>query len=361
MSENNKLPKYQHIADLLRSAIRTGKLGVGDRLPSFAQMYRDHGATATTMRRVYELLEKDNLIERRSGSGVYVAEPTNGLTGNVGVIGREVAGRGKTHFGLYLLNGIEKFTTKHNQHMLFLDSSGGLDEDGIKKVDGLLLLNDERQSHQLSNLPKHLPRVSLFRREDDVVNVITDEQSGGKQATSYLIEQGHRRIACLMEELPDIPAQRLLGYKDALEDARIAVVPEWMRLTPSLFAMENHSNYLEWGRQNMQEWLRQGWADMGCTALLVQNDEAAIGVMQVLAEEGIKVPDRVSVMAFDGTDLCDHVSPRLCSMKLPFTEIGYKAAEILHQQIYLNKIEIQTVMLPMTLRPGESVAKILTE
>lgn len=47
--------------------------------------------------------------------------------------------------------------------------------------------------------------------------------------------------------------------------------------------------------------VKGGWRETGCSAILVQNDVAAIGVIQILQKEGIKVTEEVSVMGFDGT------------------------------------------------------------
>jgi LacI family transcriptional regulator len=110
----------------------------------------------------------------------------------------------------------------------------------------------------------------------------------------------------------------------------------------------------------MKKWLSDGWRETGCTAILAQNDVAAIGVMQILQEEGIRVPDDVSVMGFDGTEICDLVSPRLWSVMLPLAQIGAKAVEILNRQIAGEADAGETILLPLHLRQGESVARIAT-
>jgi DNA-binding LacI/PurR family transcriptional regulator len=353
-------PKYLHLADTLRSRIQSGELKAGDRLPSLVQMYRDHGATQATMHRVYELLEKENLIERRGGSGVYVTEGKSTFTGTVGIIGRKDSYYGQANYNYELLGGIERFTAQNNQHVLFLGNYTNPDLSAYEKVDGVLTFNVEYQAERLKYLPPILPRVSLFIKENEAANVVADDMGGAKQATEHLIQLGHQRISCLFEKHLSVSRQRLAGYREALDEAGIEGNVQWMRLTDVLYAGENHPTYLEWGHANMKEWLREGWADLGCSAILAQNDAAAIGVMQALQKEGIDVPGQVSVMGFDGTELCNHVTPKLCSMKIPFAEIGYKAAEILHQQIYRGQREIQTIMLPMSLRAGGSVAPITT-
>jgi GntR family transcriptional regulator len=68
MPTSVKKAKYQQIAESLRSRLKSDEMKAGDRLPSFTQMYREHGASVATMSRVYELLENEGLIERRGVS-----------------------------------------------------------------------------------------------------------------------------------------------------------------------------------------------------------------------------------------------------------------------------------------------------
>jgi len=118
--------------------------------------------------------------------------------------------------------------------------------------------------------------------------------------------------------------------------------------------------YRDWAQKHMREWLRNDWHDSGCTAILVQNEVAAIGVMQILQEEGIKVPQDVSVMGIDGTELCDLVTPRLTAVALPLEQIGIRAMDVLNRQIAGEDLAAESIMLPVSLLPGESVARPAT-
>jgi LacI family transcriptional regulator len=107
----------------------------------------------------------------------------------------------------------------------------------------------------------------------------------------------------------------------------------------------------------MRLWLDEGFGKLDCTAIFVQNEMAAIGVMQILQQERWKVPQDISVVGFDGTELCDYAMPRLTAMELPLEQIGAKAVEILNRQIAGVAPEIQTITLPVRLRDGGSVAQ----
>ena len=108
----------------------------------------------------------------------------------------------------------------------------------------------------------------------------------------------------------------------------------------------------------MQVWLQEDWRALGCTAILAQNDHMAIGVMQVLQEANLDVPGEVSVMGVDGTELCDHTTPRLSSVQLPLEQIGARAVDLLVEQIESGQPEEQIIVLPAKLRAAASTAPV---
>jgi LacI family transcriptional regulator len=348
-------PKYLHLADTLRSQIQSGELKAGDRLPSLVQMYRDHGATQATMHRAYELLEKDNLIERRGGSGVYVVEPERELTGNIGFIGSDSHAERIIPFSTNIQEGIQQAIAKHEQHLLYLGTKDSWKGRRCEQVDGILICDIENPGTVLEMVPPGLPCVSMLKTVDGISSVTADDYHGAKTATKYLLSLGHRRIACLMEKLPSQARRRFSGYWDALLEEEVKLEDEWIRLTSS---PSEGVHYLEWGKEQMRQWLRKGWSDLQCTALLVQNETSAIGVMQVLKEVGIKVPQEISVMGFDGTELCAYSTPTLCAMELPLREIGAKAVEVLNRQILEGTEDTSSIIFPLRIREGASVSPV---
>lgn len=362
MTTTAEKPKYIKLADHLRERIHGGDLKIGDRLPSYAEMYREFGATTATVQRVCNLLEQENLIERRSGSGLYVAEPKRELTGNIGFIGGVNYKSPKLPFNQILMEAMQQSAVAGQRHLLYLGTDQDWDVEACGKVDGVVFCNIEDTQSIQRKLPLHLPRVSVLTIVDGVMSVGVDDYRGAQMAVRYLLERGHRRIACLMEKQPSEARRRYGGYRDALIEAGIEIDSHWVRLTESLDTKKRTQfttqPYREWAQQQMQEWLRNGWNATGCTAILVQNEVAAIGVMQVLRKEGISVPEQVSVMGFDGTELCDFVSPHLSAVALPLADIGVKAIEILNRQIAGEQFSEQAVMLPLSLRQGESVASV---
>lgn len=354
-------PKYQVLTEELRDLITQGKLLPGDKFPTFNEFAAKHRVTLTTIRRVYEQLEKEGLIERQQGRGTFVCEQKRAFTGNIGIIGTSYIRQRQVQYYDFIIRGVEQYLLEHGQHLLFLGESANLHHELTEKVDGFLMCDVEFQTEEIKELASRFPAVAMFLQCDNASSVVVDDYEGARTATRYLMEQGHRRIACLMQQQIFVARERYSGYRDALTEGGIGPEDSWARLTVPGAVSSTAPGYLQWGRVHMQRWLDEGWLDLGCTALLVQNDIAAIGVMKVLNEAGISVPAQVSVMGFDGTDLCDHSSPSLTSMEIPLTEVGYTAAKLLHEQIYqppTTPSEMRNIVLPMTVRAGESVAAV---
>jgi DNA-binding LacI/PurR family transcriptional regulator len=349
-------PKYVQLADHMRDLIRDGELKIGDRLPSYAEMYRRFGATPATAQRVCDLLEQENLIERRGGSGVYVAERKRILTGNIGFVGTTFINPEESPYKSHIMAGVQQAVDAAQQHLLYLGTDPNLNVQAFDKVDGVLISNVDDARPVLRKLPAGMPRVSLIIIHNGLTNVVADDHGGVKMAVEHLVSLGHRRIACLMEKLPSLARRRLAGYNDGLLEAGIDPDPQWVRLTDTAPISSKADYYLEWGRRQMRLWLEEGFEKLQCTALFVQNERAAIGAMQILQQEGWKVPDDISVMGFDGTELCDYAVPRLCAVELPLTQIGIQAVEILNRQIAGEILQPQTITLPVSLREGGSVA-----
>jgi DNA-binding LacI/PurR family transcriptional regulator len=277
------------------------------------------------------------------------------LTGNIGIIGSEGLHQQQTSYYGQLVRGMEVATVKNGQHLLFLGTGLTWEERSCEKVDGILVAGIEQLPSLVKRLPTGLPVVTALTSVENISSVIADDYQGAKLAVQYLLKKKHQRIACLMEKSPSLPRRRFDGYKDALSEAGITVNPKWFRLTRTV-NNKIGQNYMEWGRKQMRSWLYEDWQKTGCTAIFVQNETSAIGVMQALQEESIQVPQQVSVMGFDGTELCDYVSPSLCAMHVPLMQIGAKAVEMLNHQIQNGLEDAQSIAFPLQVREGSSVA-----
>lgn len=352
--ESSRNPKYLALAQRFKRQIQEGKLLPGDRLPSFTQMRAEFGATPATVERLYALLERENLIERRHRSGVFVTDKLSQqkLQGTIGFVMLGFANSCLHPYNLLLLQGIQQAASAANVQVLLLDHSDIAAN--LDKMDGLLIYE-----HELDKFLRYTkggkPCVSLLKHHPQMPAVVADDFAGGKIAAEYLLNAGHKRIACIMGTAADdllhdtLGQLRINGYHAALRAAGITPNPKWVR--PILY--QPFEDYTARLQGIMQQWLAEDWRQLGCTAILAQNDNAAIGIINALQAANVKVPRDVSVVGFDGAGVDAHFAPRLTTVEVPLQAIGRLGTEKLLDLIHGKRVEKHTV-LPISLRVEKS-------
>jgi DNA-binding LacI/PurR family transcriptional regulator len=353
----SRRPRYQEIADDLRKQIQRGVYERGARLPSFPEM-RKQGVSQNTMEKVYGLLEADGLIERNTGSGVYVkeAQPRAAVIGVLGATQSQQQAHGSHLYMLEVLSGVQEAVQERSATVVLL----GEDTKGAAwdKVDGALLLG--RTEQVLDQLPPGFCVISLLHHSKRAVSVVADDERGAFDATRHLLELGHRRIGFLTVGFDEWSKRRLRGYRKALKQWGIEPDARWVRRVHgdensprfSEFAARRFDFFLD-GCERTQEWLASDWDKLKLTALLAHNDQTALGVLAGLREGGRSVPREVSVVGFDGT-AAEYSHPRLTTVRVPLREIGAQGARLLLQQLEHGMTNLTTKVLPATLQFGDS-------
>lgn len=374
--QHPKLPKYIRLGQELREQMAAGALKPGEKLPTVVELRAQFGVSVTTLDKVLTALEQDGLIVRSQGSGIYVAQPQPPeATGIIGVVGPAFVHSPDVPYWANLLSGLRAAAQGQQREILLLgDSAPGL---GWEKIDGVLLCGgDESRLHRL---PPGMPAVSLMYPSRRLPGVVADDRAATRALTEHLLRLGHRRIAFLTMGYASAPGlsqgststsgtrhdlgygaenelSRLRGegYQAALWQAGIEPNPLWVR---ELMAPGSAPRpFDELGHGEMSRWLREDWQSLGCTALLAQNDEAAIGAIHALREAGLSVPEDVSVAGFDGTRIGEYCTPRLTSVQVPLQEIARLGIELLLRQITEQEASTETLVLPTSLIVRASTA-----
>lgn len=277
-----------------------------------------------------------------------------GKTARQGVIGcSQICGdREVVPYSNHLIDGIKRAARLSETEVMLFDEAWRHRE----KIDGLLIHGVLRKDWERT-LAMGIPVVSMMVDTPGIPAVVIDDYAGTRAACEHLLSLGHRRIGYLIQTtypLNDNPLtalqRRMDGYRDALIEAGIEPRNEWIH------DLMNVGNFLTRGYKSMQHWLATGWHDLGCTALMVQNDRAAIAVMRALAQAGIRVPEDVSVVGFDSTDECELCTPHLTSVRTPLEDIGYTAMQILHKAIDEGTAPPPITVLPTALDVRDSTA-----
>ncbi len=192
------------------------------------------------------------------------------------------------------------------------------------RTDGIILMHETTNPEIYSRLRKsNIPVVlcSLDIPELSFPQICIDDTQAAFDGTSYLISLGHRKIGFICGEGYSARDKRLEGYQQALDKSGIS-------FDPNLVVGGHYT--IESGRTAMLE-LYEQCPDL--TAVFVVSDEMSIGVMSAIRQCGLRIPEDISVLGFDGLDIDPYLTPTLSSVQQPIREIGRQSAEILLKMI----------------------------
>ncbi|WP_199063037.1 LacI family DNA-binding transcriptional regulator [Serratia sp. ASV30] len=153
----------------------------------------------------------------------------------------------------------------------------------------------------------HSPGLVIINRYFPAIAnrcVWLDNVSAAQASTEHLLQQGHRRIACVTADLPiDDRKLRLQGYRNAMAQAGIDVPGEWVISVP--FDEEG-----------------------GELAAVTFNDVMAAGMMRALHQRQIPLPQQLSIIGFDDVVLARYLYPALSTMHYPIERMAKRAAKL---------------------------------
>jgi LacI family transcriptional regulator len=175
------------------------------------------------------------------------------------------------------------------------------------------------------------PTVHLARRPRDPAGdcVLGDEIAGGRSATEYLLENGHRRIAIIAGP-PDVPSgrERMQGYWLAMQAADVPVSEELALAVPLS---------PDAGGTAVEALLALP-ARRRPTALLVANHEASYGALPALREHSVTIPADLSVICYEDSPLARWWHPAITVIDNNARQMGELAARLLLQRLEVAEV-----------------------
>jgi LacI family transcriptional regulator len=257
------------------------------------------------------------------------------------VIFPEIAG------GFYteVLRGIDEVAAEHNFHLTTAFAHGQRDEHTLvmqalqeQWFAGLLILNLSEASLPAEAVRlaagQGIPVVSIDApaRTPHVISVSMDNIAGAGAVMDHLFMHGYRDVAVIRGPRRDYDAdQRWLGCQQAAKRAGVALTGD--RIWPGTFVEAS-------GRVAIQRWLdtRRPFP----RAIVAGNDAMAIGAIEVLREQGLRVPEDVAVVGFDDMDSARHLG--LTTVRVPMRAMGRAAAEAAISQIRTGEAQESCVL-----------------
>ncbi len=197
-----------------------------------------------------------------------------------------------------------------------------------RQVEGIIFTSLRQDDEIVKRLVTDGFPVVLINRwvpEVEADYVGTDNVRGAIRATEYLIALGHTRIGFIGgAALSSSSSDRREGYLQALTKAGLSVEPELM-LEGDL---KQKGGYAAARRLLSLPKLP--------TAIFAANDLMALGVMEVAAERGVRIPEELSLIGYDDNPICALPGIELTTIRQPAYEMGKLAAELLLEKFRLG-------------------------
>lgn len=175
---------------------------------------------------------------------------------------------------------------------------------------------------EIKSAMEYLSMVSVQCDFDYIDRVDVDDEQGTYEAVSYLISKGHRKIGFIGYRYDmTIMNLRLSGYKRALMENGIPIRGEYIK--------EGKHSIVS-GRSQTVSLLTM---DDPPTAIHCANEFMAQSVYQVIQEQGLHIPDDISVTGFDNTSIAKTLNPPLTTIEQPIEAMAQTSVNLLLEQI----------------------------
>ncbi|HYL34606.1 MAG TPA: LacI family DNA-binding transcriptional regulator [Bryobacteraceae bacterium] len=227
-----------------------------------------------------------------------------------------------------VLSGAEDAANAHGYSLILANSKANPDRElkvvhsfEERRVDGIIVLDSRVGSVYIPMLARMKVPIVLINSQhpgEFVHSISIDNVAASQMATRYLVHLGHTRIAYLGKRGGyQSDAERAAGYRQALEAAGIPERPE---------LMVYGDGKPESGRNAMDQLL--SLAEIP-TAVFCYNDLLAIGALSAIRQNGLLVPDDVSIVGFDDLEIASYTHPPLTTIRQPKHQMGRAATEML--------------------------------
>lgn len=219
-----------------------------------------------------------------------------------------------------------------------------------KQAEGLFLVGT-KFDEGIIQLAKSFNKPTVFFTRDvhEKMNHITiDCNSAIYEITKYLIEEGHKEIAYFSdyEDKTSVENEKIDGYLKAVEDNEL----KFSKIYTIGGYKYNHA--YEFGKTVIDE-------AKEFTACVCSSDEIAIGILDSFIDNGIKVPDDISVVGFGNIREGKFVRPELTTIGEPYYDVGAVGMRMLIKMIKGDKTKQGRMELPFTIEKRKSVKKLI--
>ncbi len=351
MDNNLDKPKYQKLKEYLIDTIKSNQLKPGERIYSENELAEKFEISRHTVRQAIGELASEGWLYREQGKGTFVNRRPDEKplqTKTIGVI--------TTYLNDYIfpaiIRGIDRVVSENGYNIILACTYNQHERERLclenfknQNIDGLIVEPTK------STLPN--PNLDMYRdlssagipvlfihgcyKELNYSYIVEDDILAGYMATKHLIELGHSRIGAVFK-MDDIQGHyRFSGFQKAhleaglkYSDSRII----WF------YTDEVEEKIKSGGGGRFSSFLEE------CTAVVCYNDQIALEVLDIIRENGLSVPEDLSLVSFDDSQLAVASEIKLSTVAHPKEALGEEAGRAIINMIERKKDYYKVKMKP---------------
>lgn len=331
--------KHVEIYETLRTQILSGALRHGDKLPNEREFAAQHGVATMTLRKALDRLEAEGHLTRRPHHGTYITTPASGRPGEkefrVGlVVQSDLQTVAHPVFSRFL-NGIEGILSHAGVAIEFVISNPAnaitekifLRTIKESKLDGWIIPAQISEKVRSALKRSRTPKIVLHFDDPELSGHFfeTDSQSLGMQIGNHLLESGYRRVAIIsVKGLAAVRQKFAASLKAILESAG-----------GDAFFYESEAWGVASGEKACADLLDRG---AKIDAMICEDDDIALGVMQALKKRG-KASPQIGVIGAGDFPAGVLVEPQLTTISLPYYQVGRDVAQLMTDLLMEQPVE----------------------
>ena len=278
-------------------------------------------------------------------------------TYNIGVLFVDEAQSGLKHdYFSYVLDSFKRTAERWGYDMTFINGCktrknqmSYLDHARYRGFDGVVIACIDFKDPDVEALiNSDIPLVTIDHPYDNRISIVSDNEKGMHDLLQFVYDKGHRKIAYVHGEGSEVADRRLQSFYNTAKSLGLVIPDEYMRT----------ADY----RDTKQAYIRtQELLDLPNppTCILYPDDFASFGGINAIKERGLRIPEDVSVVGYDGIEIGKHIEPQLTTLQQDTEQLGEMAAKSLIRLIeHSEKARIQQIVVEGKVLEGRSISDI---
>ena len=280
-------------------------------------------------------------------------------TYNIGVLFVDEAQSGLTHdYFANVLNSFKKVAEEKGYDITFISTGNGaekrmsyLERCRYRGFDGVVIACVDFDNPEVEELVKSdIPLITIDHSFYGRAAVISDNVTGMRELLTYIMEQGHKKIAYIHGADSAVTKNRLSSFFKTAEEAGLEI--------PDMYIKEAAYRSTKEAGEATKALLE---LKNPPTCILYPDDFSCFGGMNVIREKGLRIPEDISVAGYDGLRIGRHIEPKLTTLRQDTDAIGEEAAKKLIDLIEKPKTTIiEQIVIGGEVYEGKTVKKVST-